>query len=278
MDEVESILQSVERSPSTSTRRISARISVPHTRVWRTLRQNGLYPLHLQMVQRFEEGDEARRLDLCRCVIANCQLIPFLLFTDEASFTRDGINNNHNSHRWSDKNPRAIVERNFQHLFSVNVWCGVIDNQLIWPAVLPNRLTGRAYVDFLQNELPLLLEEIPLAKRMGMIFQHDGAPAHYSRLLTHHLNLTFPERWIGLSGHVQWTPRSPDFSPLDFCLWGWMKSEVYKEKVSTGEELVARIMNNAALIKQEHQDDLRRATLTIAKRVEKCIEVDGGIF
>ena len=57
-----------------------------------------------------------------------------------------------------------------------------------------------------------------------------------------------------------------------------MKSEVYKEKVNTREELVARIMNSAALIKQERQDDLRRATRTIAKRVEKCIKFDGGIF
>jgi hypothetical protein len=37
-------------------------------------------------------------------------------------------------------------------------------------------------------------------------------------------------------------------------------------------------MNNSALVKQELQDDLGRATCTIAKRVEKCIEVDGGIF
>ena len=37
-------------------------------------------------------------------------------------------------------------------------------------------------------------------------------------------------------------------------------------------------MNSAVLVKQEHQDDLRRATCTIAKRVEKYIEVDGGIF
>jgi len=65
---------------------------------------------------------------------------------------------------------------------------------------------------------------------------------------------------------------------LDFCLWRWMKSEVYKEKVSTRDELVDRTMNSAALIKQERQDDLRRATRTVAKRGEKCIEVDGGIF
>jgi len=64
----------------------------------------------------------------------------------------------------------------------------------------------------------------------------------------------------------------------DFCLWEWMKSEVYKENVNTRDELVARIMNSAALLKQERQDDLRRATRTDAKRVEKCTEVDGGIF
>jgi hypothetical protein len=57
-----------------------------------------------------------------------------------------------------------------------------------------------------------------------------------------------------------------------------MKSEVYKEKVNTRDELVARIMTSAALIKQERQDDLRRAIRTIAKKVEKCFEVDGGIF
>jgi len=65
---------------------------------------------------------------------------------------------------------------------------------------------------------------------------------------------------------------------LDFCLWGWMKSEVYKEKVNTRDELVARIMSSAAVIKQERQDDLNRATRTVAKRVEKCIEVNGGVF
>ena len=64
----------------------------------------------------------------------------------------------------------------------------------------------------------------------------------------------------------------------DFRLLGWMKNEVYKEKVNTRDELVVGTINSAALVKQERQDDLRRATRTIAKRVEKCIEVDGGIW
>ena len=63
-----------------------------------------------------------------------------------------------------------------------------------------------------------------------------------------------------------------------FCLWGWMKSEVYKGKVNTRDELVARTMNSVAHIKQARQDDLRRATRTVAKRVEKCVEVDGGFL
>ena len=69
-----------------------------------------------------------------------------------------------------------------------------------------------------------------------------------------------------------------DMHISDFCLWGSIKSEAYKEKVNTIDELVARIMNSAALLKQERQDDLRRATSTVVKRAEKCIEVDGGIF
>jgi len=57
-----------------------------------------------------------------------------------------------------------------------------------------------------------------------------------------------------------------------------MKSEVYKEKLNTRDELVPRVMNSAALLKQERQYALRRLTRTIFKRVEKFVEVDGGIF
>jgi hypothetical protein len=44
-----------------------------------------------------------------------------------------------------------------------------------------------------------------------------------------------------------------------------MKSEVYGERVKTRDELVARIVNSAALTKQERQDELRRATHTIVE-------------
>jgi hypothetical protein len=64
----------------------------------------------------------------------------------------------------------------------------------------------------------------------------------------------------------------------DLCLWRWMKGKVYKEKVDTRDDLVARIMNSAALVQQESQDDLRRAIRTVDKRDEKRTEFEGGNF
>jgi len=51
-----------------------------------------------------------------------------------------------------------------------------------------------------------------------------------------------------------------------------------QRKIIARGKLVARIYNCAALRKKECQDDLRTATRTIAKRVENCTEVDGGVF
>ena len=51
VDEEEGIVQMVQSSPLASTRRIAGRICVPHTRVWRTLLAEGMYPYHVQRVQ-----------------------------------------------------------------------------------------------------------------------------------------------------------------------------------------------------------------------------------
>jgi hypothetical protein len=56
-----------------------------------------------------------------------------------------------------------------------------------------------------------------------------------------------------------------------------MKSEVYRRKVDTWDELLDRIMDATARIK-ERQDELRRATRHVFTRVAKCTDVDGGIF
>ena len=56
-----------------------------------------------------------------------------------------------------------------------------------------------------------------------------------------------------------------------------MKSDVYRRKVGTRDELLSHILNAAASIKKR-EDQLTRTTRDLRTRVAKCTEVDGGIF
>jgi len=192
-----------------------------------------MYPYHVQRVQHLRPGDFAQRLEFCKWLNGSCQLHCYILFNDEAQFNGDGVNNTHNSHVWTDEGPHAIVESNFQLRFSVNVWFAVLDDQVIGPFIFEGRLTGEAFIRFLQEELPQLLEDVPLNKQGHMYFQHDGAPPHFSREVRNFLNCHFPGQWIGCGSPHNWPAGSPDLSPLDYCVWGWMKELVYSVKMGT---------------------------------------------
>ena len=56
-----------------------------------------------------------------------------------------------------------------------------------------------------------------------------------------------------------------------------MKIEVYKRNVDIRDELLARILDAAAHIK-ELEYEFRRTIRHLRTRAAKCIEVDGGIF
>jgi len=94
----------------------------------------------------------------------------------------------------------------------------MIDDMLIDPVILDYPMTGQNYLDFLQNGLPEQLDAVPLATRIAINFQHDGAPSHYTRHVVQQLKDTFHNRWIGRCTTINWPPRSPDLTTLDFCL------------------------------------------------------------
>jgi hypothetical protein len=116
----------------------------------------------------------------------------------------------------------VIHQGRFQHRFSINVWAGIIGTHLIGPFLLPARLTGENYLNFLNVDLPGLLEEIPLEIRRAMWFMHDGAPAHFTLNVRHFLNVSYGPQWIGRGGPTAWPPRSPDLNRCDFYLWGYI--------------------------------------------------------
>ena len=117
----ENILEMVQRSPRQSTRRIASCIGVSRMQMWRTLHEEDLYPYHDQRVQHLEPGDHAQRMDLFHWIKAHRELLRVILFSDEASFTRDGVNNLRNVRTWSHDNPHETNVSNFQRRFTENL-------------------------------------------------------------------------------------------------------------------------------------------------------------
>ena len=125
------------------------------------------------------------------------------------------------------------------------------------------------YIIFIRGILPEMLENLPLQVRQRFWFQHDGAPAHFALDVREYPNNVFPNRWIRRGGPVQWPPRSPDLTPMDFFIWEEMKCLVYEIPIDTPEELVARVAEAAAII---------RETQSFARRYQLCINVNGRHF
>ncbi|KFM75033.1 hypothetical protein X975_05140, partial [Stegodyphus mimosarum] len=60
-----------------------------------------------------------------------------------------------------------------------------------------------------------------------MIFMRDGTPPHVAVQVQQILRQKFTtERVISRYFRTAWPPRSPDLTPCDFWLWGYLKSKV----------------------------------------------------
>lgn len=285
-EDEEEIIRHFEEDPTISTNMVAQRLGVTQWKVWHTVHGAGLYPYHLTPVQVLEDGDPANRITFCRFMlnadIENPNFFRKILWTDESKFDQDGITNYHNIHFWSrkaDLNPNKKKEQGSQRRFSLNVWMGIIDDNLIGPYFLPNYLNGDTYEEFLRNEVFGLLSEVPLATRQGMIYQHDGCPAHYRTSVRQWFNQHFPNRWIGRGGSIPWPARSPDLTPCDYYVWGHMKSLVYDDltsPISSVDELRRRIIRAAE--KMKINLTTRVVKTELRHRMRLCIRNRGGHF
>ncbi|GFU74003.1 uncharacterized protein TNCV_1641302 [Trichonephila clavipes] len=89
-------------------------------------------------------------------------------------------------------------------------------------------------------------------------FQQDGATCHTARATIDLLKDTFGDHLISRSGPVNWPPRSCDLTPLDYFLWGYVKSLIYADKPQTLDHL---------------EDNIRRVIADIRPQMlEKVIE------
>ncbi|GFW70764.1 uncharacterized protein TNCV_2923191 [Trichonephila clavipes] len=81
-----------------------------------------------------------------------------------------------------------------------------------------------------QNECQIKLME-------ELWFQQYGATCHTARATIDLLKDTFGDRLISRFGPVNRPPRSCDLTPLDYFLWGYVKSLVYADKPQTLDHL-----------------------------------------
>ena len=95
------------------------------------------------------------------------------------------------------------------------------------------------YLEMLKSYFFPILQKKRLTKQI--IFQQDGAPPHYSLEVRNWLNEKFPGKWTGRRGPIEWAPRSPDLTPLDFFLWGYLKQKVYMTPIKDLAELRLKI-------------------------------------
>lgn len=150
-----------------------------HVLVWQILKDFLLYSYHNQRVHALLPRNFPLRLNFCQSFLQNLAENPVFgamaLFTDETNFSKNAIRNFCNQHFWAEDNSHAITEHNYQEQFSVNVWAGIIGDHLIGPFLPPRRLNGENYCRFLEDNLPELLEEIPVLLRCQMRLMHDGA-------------------------------------------------------------------------------------------------------
>ncbi|GFV94844.1 transposable element Tc3 transposase [Trichonephila clavipes] len=183
-----------------------------------------------------------------------------ILFSNEAHFWLNGYVNKQNCRIWSEANPQVYVETPL-HPEKLTVWCALWAGGIIGPYFFKNdeghnvTVNGDRYRAMITN---FFIPELNNHDVQELWFQQDGATCHTARATIDLLKDTFGDRLISRFGPVNWPPRSCDLTPLDYFLWGYVKSLVYADKPQTLEHL---------------EDNIRRVIADIRPQMlEKVIE------
>ena len=100
------------------------------------------------------------------------------------------------------------------------------------------------------------------------MFQQDSAPAHKARKTQAWLHSNLAYHWsLDL-----WPPSSPDYSPLDYYVWGVGEEKVNAKFHNTREGLKATI--HEVMINMDKKE-VKCACSLFRSRLEQVVEADG---
>ncbi|GFS60107.1 mariner Mos1 transposase [Trichonephila clavipes] len=183
-----------------------------------------------------------------------------ILFSDEAHFWLNGYVNKQNCRIWSEANPQVYIETPL-HPEKLTVWWALWAGGIIGPYFFKNdeghnvTVNGDRYRAMITN---FFIPELNNHDVQQLWFQQDGATCHTARATIDLLKGTFSDLLISRFGPVNWHQRSCDLTPLDYFLWGYVKSLVYADKPQTLDHL---------------EDNIRRVIADIRPQMlEKVIE------
>ena len=270
---IDTLAQLYKDNPMTSIRNAAQHVPVGKTTVNKIVKKYlNLYPYKIQMVQALQPPDYEKRAQFAATLLERSDrdggYLNRVLFTDEATFHVSGRVNRHNVRIWGTDNPgvHRELERDSP---KVHVWCGIFHDRVIGPFFFSQpTINQENFLDMLEQFVYPQLNTI----QHDIIFQLDGAPPHWGLDVRASLNAHFPDRWIGRSGPTPWPPRSPDLTPLDFFLWGYVKTQVYKTPVHNLEILKTRITLAVASITR---DMLTNTWRSLKQRLQQLVK-NGG--
>lgn len=270
-----------EISAPCSSRKIAEEADCNARTARRILKKNGYKPYKIRVTQEILPEDCNRRVEFCETVREKADrdqnFIKNILFSDESSFPLHGSHNPSIVRYWSRENKHLSLALHTQYPEKLNVWVGLLNDNIIGPFFIDDTLTGEKYLNMLQNQIVPAVQALPI--NFGEVwFQQDGCPAHNARAVKRYLETTFPNRLISTRGTINWPPRSPDLSPNDFFLWGYAKETIYghdHERARNLGDLRARIINVFENISPEV---LAKVRSEFYNRLGYCEAQQGDIF
>ncbi|GFV10286.1 uncharacterized protein TNCV_3439721 [Trichonephila clavipes] len=165
----------------------------------------------------------------------------------------NGYVNKQNCCIWSEANPQVYLETPL-HPETLTVWYALWALGIIGPYFFKNdeghnvTVNGDRYRAMITN---FFIPELNNHDVQELWFQQDGATCHTARATIDLLKDTFGDRLISRFRPVNWPPRSCDLTPLDYFLWGYVKSLVYADKPQTLDHLEDNIRRIIADIRPQ---------------------------
>ena len=244
------------------------------------------HPYRMHVRHELLAADLPRRLRFVEWFNHRCRrenVLASLIIGDEAAFSMNGEVNTQNVHQYAPKGhpPAFNFERNNSRA-KLTVWAALCGNGVVLaPYFFDGNVTGIAYLRMLNEFVfPQVAQHFNNQHWEGLFrgpwWAQDGAPAHRLIEVRDRLDEGFGNNQvIGLGHDVEWPPRSPDLTPCDFFMWGYLKNKVFSTPPQNIDELRQKIIDEFTALRQQ-PDFIRNAVRGMHRRTTLCVARNGG--